>query len=155
MSWKEDFIELLKSKGETDSSLRNLYVRAHNGDPSARAKMVKLHNENNYYLPMGATTAEDKIGDITSALKNYFGSIEDESTNQSSQPDSPENEGSAKNGSTANNVTWQCSCGYAENTRKFCAECGKPKPQDETWQCQKCGKINTKKFCPNCGTARP
>lgn len=49
--------------------------------------------------------------------------------------------------------TWKCECG-AENTGKFCAECGKPKPQPATWTCS-CGSVNTGKFCPECGKPKP
>jgi membrane protease subunit (stomatin/prohibitin family) len=49
---------------------------------------------------------------------------------------------------------WKCACG-AENTGKFCAECGKPRPADEGWSCPKCGSRNSGKFCAECGTARP
>ncbi len=47
--------------------------------------------------------------------------------------------------------TWKCVCG-AENTGKFCSECGKPKPQTE-WTCS-CGTVNTGKFCSECGKPR-
>lgn len=47
---------------------------------------------------------------------------------------------------------WVCSCG-ARNTGKFCAECGKPKPE-EGWTCS-CGTKNTGKFCSECGKPRP
>lgn len=57
--------------------------------------------------------------------------------------------------------TWICpECG-AENVKKFCAECGEPKPipkQQEasgTWTCPECGAYNTKKFCAECGCAKP
>ena len=49
--------------------------------------------------------------------------------------------------------TWKCECG-AENTGKFCAECGKPKPQPAEWTCS-CGTVNTGKFCSECGSPRP
>ena len=49
---------------------------------------------------------------------------------------------------------WQCSCGATGNTGKFCAECGKAKP--EAWDCPNCGtKGNKGKFCSECGTAKP
>ena len=51
----------------------------------------------------------------------------------------------AKNG-------WKCACG-AENTGKFCAECGSPKPA-EGWTCS-CGSVNKGKFCPECGAKKP
>lgn len=47
---------------------------------------------------------------------------------------------------------WKCECG-AENTGKFCSECGKPMPSS-TWKCE-CGKENTGKFCSECGKPRP
>ncbi len=49
--------------------------------------------------------------------------------------------------------TWKCECG-AENTGKFCGECGKPKPQPITWRCE-CGAENTGKFCAECGKPKP
>ena len=49
---------------------------------------------------------------------------------------------------------WTCACG-AENTGKFCAECGSPKPAPAgKWTCA-CGAENTGKFCPECGAKRP
>ena len=55
------------------------------------------------------------------------------------------------NASAANLTAWKCACG-AENTGKFCNECGKPRPQ--TWKCE-CNTINTGKFCDNCGKPKP
>ncbi len=50
--------------------------------------------------------------------------------------------------------TWKCACG-AENTGKFCAECGSPKPAPaNTWKCS-CGAENTGKFCSECGSPKP
>ncbi len=47
---------------------------------------------------------------------------------------------------------WKCSCG-AENTGKFCTECGSPKPADG-WVCS-CGAVNKGKFCSECGAKKP
>ena len=50
--------------------------------------------------------------------------------------------------------TWKCACG-AENTGKFCLECGKPKPAPAaSWKCA-CGTENTGKFCLECGKPKP
>ena len=59
------------------------------------------------------------------------------------QPSAPE---------AAKEDQWQCTCG-AVNKRKFCAECGKPKPADG-WTCA-CGVVNKGKFCTECGKPKP
>ncbi len=47
---------------------------------------------------------------------------------------------------------WKCACG-AENTGKFCVECGASKPA-MGWVCA-CGSVNKGKFCPECGAKKP
>lgn len=50
---------------------------------------------------------------------------------------------------------WNCSCGAAGNTGKFCSQCGKPRPEAAgEWICS-CGALNTGKFCSECGKPRP
>lgn len=55
--------------------------------------------------------------------------------------------------------TWRCECG-AENSGKFCNQCGKPKPapaaetKAQGWTCE-CGTVNTGKFCQECGKPKP
>ncbi len=50
---------------------------------------------------------------------------------------------------------WTCSCG-AQNTGKFCPNCGSPKPEAAgPWFCPNCGTQNTGNFCSGCGTKRP
>ena len=44
---------------------------------------------------------------------------------------------------------WKCKCG-AENTGKFCTECGAA----AGWTCS-CGAVNKGKFCANCGQKKP
>ncbi|MDE6518892.1 MAG: SPFH domain-containing protein [Ruminococcus sp.] len=51
------------------------------------------------------------------------------------------------------NSEWKCSCG-AVNSGKFCANCGSPKPADNKWTCS-CGAVNSGKFCANCGKPKP
>ena len=48
---------------------------------------------------------------------------------------------------------WKCACG-AENTGKFCVECGAKKPEKTGWTCS-CGSVNKGKFCPECGARKP
>ena len=47
---------------------------------------------------------------------------------------------------------WKCTCG-AENTGKFCVECGAAKPAGG-WTCA-CGAVNKGKFCSECGAKKP
>ena len=47
---------------------------------------------------------------------------------------------------------WKCACG-AENTGKFCVECGAAKPT-AGWKCA-CGAVNKGKFCSECGAKKP
>ena len=49
-------------------------------------------------------------------------------------------------------TTIKCACG-AENTGKFCSECGAQKPS-ANWKCA-CGAENEGKFCAECGAKRP
>lgn len=52
---------------------------------------------------------------------------------------------------------WVCACGN-RNVKKFCTECGSPKPAKETsreiWICE-CGQENSGKFCGECGKKKP
>ena len=49
---------------------------------------------------------------------------------------------------------WTCACG-AQNSGKFCSECGAKKPEAaDSWTCS-CGAVNTGKFCGECGAKRP
>ena len=49
--------------------------------------------------------------------------------------------------------TWKCECG-ADNTGKFCQNCGKHQPAPNGWTCE-CGTTNQGKFCQNCGKPKP
>ncbi len=53
---------------------------------------------------------------------------------------------------------WTCGCGHTGNTGKFCANCGKQKPEPQAsgaWTCPECNTNNSGKFCANCGKPRP
>jgi membrane protease subunit (stomatin/prohibitin family) len=53
------------------------------------------------------------------------------------------------------NSTWNCSCGCSNISSKFCPDCGQKRPSDETWECKNCQTKGIKsKFCPNCGHAK-
>lgn len=50
---------------------------------------------------------------------------------------------------------WNCSCGAAGNTGKFCPECGAKRPEKKDWFCTECGTKNSGNFCSQCGNRRP
>ena len=54
---------------------------------------------------------------------------------------------------------WTCAaCGHQGNAGKFCANCGKPKPEPQaggSWTCPDCNTTNSGKFCANCGKPKP
>ena len=54
----------------------------------------------------------------------------------------------AKRPEPVKSLVWICKCG-TENTGKFCTECGMKKPAEE-WTCS-CGAVNKGKFCSECG----
>ncbi|MBE6719160.1 MAG: SPFH domain-containing protein [Ruminococcaceae bacterium] len=51
---------------------------------------------------------------------------------------------------------WVCPQCNAQNTGKFCTNCGTPAPApaDDKWFCSECGTENHGKFCTNCGKPR-
>ena len=62
--------------------------------------------------------------------------------------------GAAQTANTVKKDAWKCACG-AENTGKFCMECGAKKPEEKKgWKCA-CGAVNTGKFCMECGAKKP
>lgn len=73
-------------------------------------------------------------------------------TNAAQMQQQAAQQASAAQQATAAN-TWKCECGN-ENTGKFCANCGKPKPVANTWTCS-CGNVNSGNFCAECGKPRP
>lgn len=61
----------------------------------------------------------------------------------------------AGTGTVVAGAAWTCSCG-AQNTGKFCGNCGSPKPEAAgPWFCTNCGTQNTGNFCSGCGSKRP
>ncbi len=119
------------------------------GDPSVRegyvqgsvARGIEAAGSNS----SGSTAAFMGIGLGMNAGGNFMGSASQSNQSQMQQQKKDEN-------------SWNCGCGTS-NTGRFCAGCGKPKPQvqesDEgSWTCS-CGARNTGKFCGECGKSRP
>ena len=49
---------------------------------------------------------------------------------------------------------WVCPKCNAQNSGKFCTNCGSPAPANDKWFCSECGTENHGKFCTNCGKPR-
>lgn len=73
---------------------------------------------------------------------------------QQNQASAPAQAAPAASPAAAPAGSWTCACG-AQNTGKFCAECGAPKPAPQGWTCPTCGSVNKGKFCPECGAKKP
>ena len=75
--------------------------------------------------------------------------------NRQAQMGVPNPEVVAAQNNPNNAMGWKCANCGAENTGKFCAECGSPKPVADVWKCTNCGTENKGKFCAECGSPKP
>ena len=89
---------------------------------------------------MGMNMAGSAANGFGAAQQFYQMGVQQAQTVQPAQPAAPAQSG------------WKCACG-AENTGKFCVECGAAKPS-EGWKCA-CGAVNKGKFCSECGAKKP
>ncbi len=97
----------------------------------------------------GAATAFMGMGMGMNTAGSFMGAAS--ASNQASMQAQAAAQQAAAQNAAAN--TWKCSCG-ADNTGKFCAECGAKKPETANWKCT-CGADNTGKFCSECGAKKP
>ncbi len=82
----------------------------------------------------------NNMGGMNAGNLYAMGAQQQAQNNQNSAPAMPKSD------------SWKCVCG-AENTGKFCVECGKKKPEG-SWKCA-CGAENMGKFCSECGAKKP
>ncbi len=99
--------------------------------------------------PNGAMGAFMGVGMGMNAGGSFMGAASNNNMQQMQQQQTQQNQQAPAGGAVAGG--WTCACG-AQNTGKFCAECGKPQPS--AWTCA-CGTQNTGKFCSNCGKPMP
>ena len=87
------------------------------------------------------------IPPVSPMSPNYAAQQESEAVSKVSTPDA----------AVSNENIWKCSCG-ADNSGKFCMECGQPKPApvvSDGWECPSCKTTNKGKFCTECGSKKP
>ena len=116
-------------------------LRGHMTGATAQAMNTAAANEN------GSMAGFVGMGMAGNVMGNMAGMLNGQNApNQPTMTQQKINTGSSTDG-------WMCSCG-AENTGKFCSECGNPKPEAQGWVCS-CGTKNLGKFCQECGAKKP
>ncbi len=144
ISYDEESQKLINMRNQgamlSDPSVRQGYVQG------AVARGMEAAGSNS----AGAATAFMGMGMGMNAAGNFMGAMTEANAAQMQQQAAAQ-QAAAPAAPAAG--TWKCECG-AENTGKFCSQCGKPKPVADTWTC-KCGAVNTGKFCTECGARKP
>lgn len=139
ISYDEESKELIKMRNQGamlgDAAVREGYVQG------AMARGFENAGSN----PGGSATAFMGMGMGMGAGAGFFGTASETNRQQMEAQAKAKAEAKAASG-------WKCQCG-AENSGKFCSECGAPKPASG-WKCQ-CGAENQGKFCSECGAPRP
>lgn len=103
---------------------------------------------------MGGMNAAQLFGQVSQAQQAPAQASQAQQAPAQTQPAGAAG-GVAAGTGTAAGAAWTCSCG-AQNTGKFCGNCGSPKPEAAgPWFCTNCGTQNTGNFCSGCGSKRP
>ncbi len=145
VSYDEESKKLINMRNQGamlgDAGVREGYVQG----AMARGFEAAGNNQN------GATTAFMGMGVGMGAAGGFGAFSETNRAQMEAQKKEAENRAAVKAAADA----WTCACG-AENTGKFCSECGAAKPADAgEWICPACGKKNSGKFCSECGAKAP
>lgn len=136
---------------EDEQMIKDLQRRAVNRDPSmAAATMVEAQSAAMQSAAKNSGGA--MVGFMGMNMAQQQGGVNAQGLfNMAAQQQSQQQAQQAQQTPAAGG--WKCSCG-AENTAKFCSECGKPKPAEGGWTCS-CGAVNKGKFCAECGKPKP
>lgn len=104
---------------------------------------------------MGGMNAAQLFGQASQAQQAPAQASQAQQAPAQTQPVGAAGGVAAGTGTAAAGAAWTCSCG-AQNTGKFCGNCGSPKPEAAgPWFCTNCGTQNTGNFCSGCGSKRP
>ena len=149
ISYDEESQKLINMRNQgamlSDPSVRQGYVQG------AVARGMEAAGSNS----AGAAQAFMGMGMGMGAAGNFMGAMTEANAAQMQQQAAQQQAAAQQPQGTVTPAaaTWKCACG-AENTGKFCTQCGKPKPVADTWTCKR-GAVNTGKFCPECGYEFP
>lgn len=150
VSYDEDSQKLINMRNQGamlgDPSVREGYVQG------AYARGVEAAGKNpggSTVGFMGMNMGAQVGGNMTAAMSAANMQQMQMSQNAEKQGQNQKNSSGQPSGGEA----WTCSCG-AENTGRFCSECGTPRPQSDIWTCS-CGAENAGRFCSECGKPRP
>lgn len=138
---QEDMEKINKMEDAASMGANAFMMAGRMTDATATAMENAASNEAgamNGFVGMGM--AGGVMGGGFNTAQNFYQAGVNQQQAQQAQPASPD--------------AWVCSCG-AQNTGKFCSECGQKKPEQAgDWFCTECGTKNSGKFCQNCGKAR-
>ncbi|MBR3934838.1 MAG: SPFH domain-containing protein [Clostridia bacterium] len=138
---EEDEARIIEYQRSSAMSRDANMLRGHMAGATAQAMNTAAANEN------GSMAGFVGMGMAGNVMGNMAGMLNGQNApNQPTMTQQKINTGSSTDG-------WMCSCG-AENTGKFCSECGNPKPEAQGWVCS-CGTKNLGKFCQECGAKKP
>ncbi len=138
---EEDEARIVEYQRSTAMGRDANMARGHMMGATAQAMNTAAANEAGAamgFMGMGMAT------NVAGSMAGFFqgGNSQDTMVNQSVGGTAPIKSG------------WKCECG-AENTGKFCQNCGKAQPVTTVgWTCS-CGAVNQGKFCPECGAKKP
>ena len=154
VSYDEKSTELINMRNEgamlSDPSVREGYMQGH----VARGMEAAGSNANGAMAGfMGMGLGMQAGGSAMSAASAAnLQQMQMQNSNMQQNPNAAQLHPNQHTGSGP--AAWTCECG-AQNSGKFCSECGKPQPkQTGAWTCS-CGHVNTGRFCSECGAQKP
>ena len=152
-------LEQPKMSPEDEATLKELQKAYAMGGNAAVAAGMALNAQNTAMVNAASNSGGAMTGFLGMGMANQAGMANTNGLFQMAQQQmaqqAPQAAAPAANAAAEG---WKCpECGHEGNGGKFCAECGKPKPEpvaQEGWTCE-CGAVNKGKFCSECGKPKP
>ncbi len=137
---EEDEARIVEYQRSTAMGRDANMLRGHMAGATAQAMNTAAANE------AGAAMGFMGMGMAQNMMGNMGGFMQGATTSQNTMVNQQ------VGGTAPSQGGWKCECG-ADNTGKFCTNCGKPQPA-QGWTCS-CGAVNQGKFCSECGAKKP